>query len=232
MAANGSDGANCSRATPCRTFAATILKTSSDGVITAIGAGNFGPVTIQKPITIVGTPGLAGIYGTSGPLVSIQVSTLERVNLIGLNIDGLGSASTGIQVLSFYDDTVIGQPGSRVVISDCVVANTTGKGIAVIGDREDRVLVRDSLIVNNAVGGLLVEGFLDSKGIVVEGSTFDLNGNYAVRMDGANAVALVSDTSMYRSPNGLTIANGGKATSFGNNRIRNGNPPTATVPLN
>ncbi len=118
-----------------------------------------------------------------------------------------------------------------MVISDCVVANAINFGITASGDGEARLLLRDSLVVNNG-GGLRVQGMVGSKGVIVEGTTFDLNADYAFKADGAMVVAILSDTSMLRSPNGLSIVNGASVTSYTNNRIRNGNPPTATVPTN
>ncbi len=111
VSAGGSDGANCTRFSPCRTFAGAISKTASDGVITAIGAGDFGPVTITKPITLVGTPGLATITGNASQLVDIQVGPTDRVNLVGLNIDGLGTAPTGIRVFTYLGDAIAGPAG-------------------------------------------------------------------------------------------------------------------------
>ncbi len=52
VSGGGDDSNDCSRTTPCQTFAGAIDKTAAGGEINCLDASNFGPVTITKSITI------------------------------------------------------------------------------------------------------------------------------------------------------------------------------------
>src|SRR5690349_12685031 len=88
----GDDAANCSLATPCRTFAAAYAATNANGEIAVLGTAGYGPLTINKAISIVNPGGFeAGIAVPTGTGISINVDIGVVVSLRGLTIDGQGS---------------------------------------------------------------------------------------------------------------------------------------------
>jgi hypothetical protein len=91
VASNGSDAADCSRATPCATFFNALPKTNAGGEITCVDSGNFGTVNIDKSITI-NCEGVLASNSASSSLGVFFVTTAaaDRVILRGLDID-LGS---------------------------------------------------------------------------------------------------------------------------------------------
>ncbi len=68
--------------------------------------------------------------------------------------------------------------------------------------------------------------------MVVKGTTFDLNGDYALTAASPAAQVIISQSRMLRSPNGLKNVAGASFTSYGDNIIRNGSGPTSTIPQN
>src|SRR5438270_6737090 len=52
VASNGNDSATCDRPTPCATFQTALDNTSAGGEITCADGGNYGVLTIQKPVTL------------------------------------------------------------------------------------------------------------------------------------------------------------------------------------
>src|SRR5712664_542516 len=53
VSANGDDANTCHCTQPCRTFTRAHLQTLSDGEITVLDPGGYGPVLIKKSISIV-----------------------------------------------------------------------------------------------------------------------------------------------------------------------------------
>ena len=79
VSGNGSDGDPCSRFLPCKTFAGALTKTSINGEISCADGGGYGPVVINKSVTIDCTGTYAsilagGAVGTTGVTVNIASS--------------------------------------------------------------------------------------------------------------------------------------------------------------
>ncbi len=222
MSGVGDDANPCSRTAPCKTFAGAISKTNAGGAISVLDPGGYGAVTITKSITIQGSPEVASILATGINGIVVNTAASDTVNLIGLGIEGAGSGTNGIRIVG----------SGKITVSGCVIDNFTGLGIDAQGSGDVRLMVRDSLITGNAGGGMRVQASGGVYGVFISGTTFDLNGNFAYQSSGSQVQTIVSDTDMIRSPGGLSIVSGATVTSYGNNRIRNGNPPTTTIPQN
>lgn len=92
----GDDVNPCSRTAPCRSFVGALAKTLAGGVVSALDPANFGAISINKAITIRAVGQEAGVSGGTGfPSITINAPGAQ-VNLIGLSIDGLGTAGTGV----------------------------------------------------------------------------------------------------------------------------------------
>jgi len=138
----GDDANPCSRTAPCKTFAGAISKTAAGGEIDVLDPGGFGAVTITKSITIDGGPDAGGILsaGTNG--VVINAATTDTVTLKNIRIQGVGSGLNGVRVLA----------AGTVNIENCVISNTTQKGIDVQPTSGCRLLVSDTVIRGNTNG--------------------------------------------------------------------------------
>jgi Right handed beta helix region len=149
VASDGSDAntaTNCTLGAPCRGFAAALTVVDAGGEIVALDAAGYGPVTINKSVTITANPGFyAGIAAASGTAVTINTPGVI-VTLRGLNINGIG-ATHGVVMTA----------GTRLSIENCVISNFTTNGVEVSGSIVVRIveaLIRD----NGAVGARLADG--------------------------------------------------------------------------
>ena len=88
-AGTGDDGNPCSRISPCATFQGALSKVGSGGVITALDAGDYGPVNITQAVTIDGTGTQVGIMINSGNAITIGAGAGNTVILRHLNLSGL-----------------------------------------------------------------------------------------------------------------------------------------------
>src|SRR4029453_10726274 len=62
----GDDSGPCTETAPCRTFQTAGGLTLAGGEIFVLDSANYGPVTIDKALTIMSDGGVAGILATQG----------------------------------------------------------------------------------------------------------------------------------------------------------------------
>jgi hypothetical protein len=122
----GDDVNPCSRTAPCKTFAGAISKTASGGIINALDPGGFGTVTINKPITLMGPPGMAEILSSGAPAaININYTSPSARPVILRNLDLSGGGTTmgtdGIRMLN----------GSELRLQNVSIDSYSGDGIEV-----------------------------------------------------------------------------------------------------
>ncbi len=104
VSAVGDDANPCSRTAPCKTFAGAISKTASGGIINVLDPGGYGALTITKPITITGPPGMGEILssGVQGIVINITTPNPKPVILRNLDISGTGTTygTNGIHMVA------------------------------------------------------------------------------------------------------------------------------------
>ena len=87
VSVSGSDSNDCSRATPCMTFAGAFPNTIPGGEIDVLTPGDYGPLTITKAISIYnGVVGVAGVLVSGTSAIVIQAGATDIVNLRGLTL--------------------------------------------------------------------------------------------------------------------------------------------------
>jgi len=112
VASSGDDSNPCTLAQPCRGFTAALAAVNSGGEILVLDSAGYGPVTIDKSVSIVAAPGAyAGITVSSGNGITIATAGID-VRLKGLTINGLGG-TYGVHVTA----------GNSLRIEDCAIAN-------------------------------------------------------------------------------------------------------------
>jgi hypothetical protein len=143
VASYGDDLKPCTTAQPCRGFAAALAATSAGGEIVVLDSAGYGPVTIDRSVTIVAPAGIyAGITVGTGNGVTIATAGID-VRLKGLTINGLGGAY-GVRVTA----------GNSLRLEDCTIANI---GWGVRADGTVLVDVRATRFDRNSGGGIWVQ---------------------------------------------------------------------------
>jgi hypothetical protein len=121
ISAAGSDSNNCINvATPCRHLATAFAATVANGEIYVLDPANYGSLTITHAVSIEGH-GWASIAPVTGQAaITINASSGDKINIIGVVLDGTSIANTnGIAFNS----------GGSLVVRDSVIRNFTNFGI-------------------------------------------------------------------------------------------------------
>jgi hypothetical protein len=224
----GDDANPCSRTAPCKTFAGAISKTAAGGEISVLDPGGFGAVTITKSISIVATSSEGGVLASGVNGITINAASTDTVHLQGLIIEGAGTGINGIRVLS----------AGNVTIGNCVIRgfNASGNGNAVLIEppvNGARVHIEGSLLTKNN-NGLKVRSTGPGLIALLDRSHVVSNTGVGIQVEGGIAFARINNSTIAFNGTGLSVLNGGRIISFGNNAIvsntTNG-APTQTSPL-
>jgi hypothetical protein len=200
----GNDADPCSRTAPCRTYSGALIKTAKDGEISTLDPGGYGAVTINKSVTINGTPGsgYGSILASSSSGVTINITDAldlrKTVRLNWLDINGAPSSSpglTGIRGLSFLklhvENTVI----------DSFRSTSVGFG--------------HGIHVNNSVNNSEVT----LRNVVIRNC---LNAGVRTETAGANVLKVsTNDIQVSGCGTGIDAANGTRASIFRSNITNN-----------
>jgi hypothetical protein len=145
VATYGSDANSCSLALPCRSFSGAIVQTSDGGQIVVLDSGGYGPVQIDKSVSIIAPEGVyAGISVFTG--VGVTITVPAEVRLVGLNIVGFGSlGEAGVHVAA----------GGPVSIERSTISGFGGGGNAIIYDNFPGSLrIVGSTLYSNSYGAV------------------------------------------------------------------------------
>jgi len=212
----GSDGntaTKCSHAQPCRTFAMALTVTAPGGEIEALDPAGYGPVTIDRSLTIVGLPGAAINAPASGTGITINAPSTAVVSISGLIVDGGGVGFNGIVFNS----------GGGLTVNDCVVQNfttggaSTGNGILMQPTSGSiKFAITNTITTNNGATGFFY--FPQSGSTATSTGVFDHlvatnNGAsgiaYNTVLDSAASIFSITDsTSSNNGGNGIFLTTG------------------------
>lgn len=245
----GDDANPCSRTAPCKTFAGAISKTAAGGEINCIDSGGFGGVTITKSISIICETVEAGVLvsGTSG--VTINAAATDFVNLVGLDVAGVGTGVNGVNILnagsviirkSWIHDFRGGANGGvgvfaaptatslRLTLIDTLISNnggaTTGTAVLLVptGSGGATVVLDRVQIINNGAGVRADSSATTGKVLaVIRDSDLSQNARAAVRILGANTIVQVAGSTIAYNATGAH-SDGGVINLTDNQVIGNG----------
>jgi hypothetical protein len=177
---------SCSRTAPCKTFAAAISLTDTNGEINCIDPGGFGTLTINKSITIDCTGTFGGIVAAGANGITINLTAtpdpLKSVVLRGLNINGAGSAGqAGLRGVSILSATL-------VTLDNVVISNFVQQGVADVRTAPGRLFIKNSMVRNNAGVGILAFG-ASGTNVSIE-NTHSINNALGLATGAGNAVKI------------------------------------------
>lgn len=187
--ARGDNANPCTFVAPCRSFQAAHDHTLSDGQITVLDPGSYGPINITKSISVVNDGIGEASIPVSGGLTGISVNAPAGggyVNIRGITVQGIGfGGGTGLRFNS----------GFALTISNCVFRNLTQDGVLLFPSNDALVSVLDTLMNDNGRFGIEILNTAGSKLKVtltrIEASHNSLAG---VFVSGENAGSVVSAT--------------------------------------
>ena len=233
-AASGSDGNNCDRPTPCRTFQHAHDNTLANGEITVLDPGGYGSVTITKAISIINDGvGEAGtLVSGGGNGVTVNATATDAVSLRGLTIKGIGFGG---------GNGIVFNNGKSLTVESCVIrshvgAAPLGNGVVLQPNADGSFAATDTLVADNHNSGILVrptggavdavisraEAYRNNNGIVIDGSqsTGTVAGALADSLLGGNAFGLVVNSATGQAPTQvvatrMAVANNGTGVAVG-----------------
>jgi hypothetical protein len=215
VASYGSDTNPCTFGSPCKTFQAAVNAVAAGGEVTAIDSAGFGPIFIDKSVTITSPNGVeAGIQAAAGG-DAIDIYS-GAVTLRGLTLNGAGVAYNGI----------VFHYGTSLTVTDCVVENfyfdgaaNTGNGVELLpfggGPLTVTVAVTNTTFLNNGFSG--ISYFAPEESTATVNAVIDhivaTNNGDAIYVDtlyggGAATVAISNSTLSNNQGDGLIVRNG------------------------
>jgi hypothetical protein len=223
---SGSDANSCTLASPCLTFQGAYSKTNSGGIIKALDAGEYGPITISKPIIVDGNAVGASIEVTSGNGVVVN-GTLGRVEIRSLAIHGApGCNCSGINVqanntsVSIEDVSVTGVPNYGVFV---YLGTAMIRGVSVTGTQygiyvQDATAIISNSVVRNSTNATVVLGDIAvARALIRRIRMLSNTTGLAVNNGGSTTTAWISDCVISGNTTGTTTIGGGQIITLRNN---------------
>jgi parallel beta helix pectate lyase-like protein len=232
VASTGSDANPCSRALPCRNFAAAMTAVAEGGEVVVLDSAGYGPVSITKSVSIIAPPGIyGGITALTGDAITVNVTSLVSavVTLRGLTLNGQG-ADFGIDVAAvdilhvedceiakFANAGVYFPAGGRLIVTGTVARDNGQVGVQVWPSTGNSVATIDRCsLSNNGLGGLLAAG---SSSVTASNTVAAFNQSYGM----AAYVATLSVKHCVLSSNGEGLFVFGVGTAWITDSIFSGN---------
>lgn len=190
VAGLGDDNNACSRAAPCKTFARAISMTAPGGEISAQDAGVYGPVAVNKSITISGEGTFASIFGGG---ITVDAGPSDAVILRGLSINGAGAAGDGVTFNS----------GGKLLVENSTIYGFLGQGILFRPSGSSSLFVNRTTLSNNVGGGVYIAP-PESGTASVSVNAVAMQGNgRGVRSEGRSKVVIRNSTATGNAANGF-----------------------------
>jgi len=178
----GGSGTACTRAAPCATFQFAHDATDPNGEINCLDAGNFGPVSVLKAITIDCAGTVGSISAATSDAIAVD-AVGATVRLRNLTLEGFGAGFIGVNVI-----------GAKAVFVESCVFDGFNNAISFLpGDSTSTTLfVSDSILRLSAVSGVLIAPTPNpnsSPRAVIDGVRLERNGT-GIRVTGMFASGL------------------------------------------
>lgn len=215
----GDDANPCSRTAPCKTFAGAISKTATGGEINVLDPGGFGGVTITKSITLRADGDNGGVLVSGTNAIVINAATNSRVVIDGLDIEGLDSGLSGVNIIQARD----------VVVRNTAIRNFATAGILVNSSTNAAVVVDDCFLFNNGFG-VRVQSSAGGGSARIYNSNIVSSNTAGVSVTGAINKAELSNNEIIRTPKPIEILSGATVSSYGDNVVSAGGDAPTLIP--
>ena len=241
VASTGDDANVGSPTSPKRNFQAAHDAVAAGGEIVVLNTAGYGHLAINKSVTVTVPPGVNGFVtvpaGVNG--IDINANASDAVILRGLSIEGVGSGSgygiSGITVGTLRVEACTvrnfsvgvyfaGASAAHLVMNDSNVRDV-GSGILAgsVGSSQTVTALITRCKVDNA-SFFGIDGFTGASSAItrVFVSECILTNNNTALVGASNGVFVYADNCVVsRNATGVTVSNGGKTFSRGNNTFSN-----------
>ena len=222
-------------------FEAGVLVSGTNGIVISAGASD---VVILRGLDIEGLgTGLAGIKVLSAAAVHVENCVIHNFTTFGIDFspaapttssqlfvnhsiirENSGANSGGIRIRGGAGVTVKGSVEDTQILNNNFGLRADGAG----GATSTNVTVKGGAASGNLNASLIaVGGTLTTNQLMIDGTTISNNG-FGPRADGATV--RFGNTDVTGNGTGLSTANGGVLSSYGNNRV-DGNTVDGTAPV-
>jgi hypothetical protein len=197
VSVTGDDGNPCYRLLPCRSLNRATSQTAANGEVIVLDSGQYDGMVITTAITITAPPYVQAVItaaGGGGVVFTINAGPSDEVVLCGLDIDGIGGATTyGIEVLGV----------GTLLVDRCVIHGITGVS-GILFSTAGRLSVQDTEVRDCGFAGIDVSpGSLGPATAVITKCRLFRNPQFGVR-SGDNATVAVSDSILAWNGAGVT----------------------------
>jgi hypothetical protein len=205
VSGRGADTGTCTNAAPCKTFAYALTRTPTGGVINVLSPGNFGPVVINKAVSIV-ADGVEAVINAAidGSGISVAVTAAQTVSLRGLTIDMTGLDNDGIAFKS----------GGALHVKNCVIRNGRA-GVAVRTPSGNPEIYISDTVFFHMDNGLMVSPTGSAK-VVIERARAE-RGTTGFWLNGAASsgaiIATIRDSVAADNSQGIMVDESGAGTT-------------------
>ena len=235
VASTGSDTADCTIATPCRTLGKAAGVIGANGRVTCLDGGNFMPFTITQSVTINCDTGHSyigsGAAGFTGITIAIPVSAsdpLRTVRIRGIGIYGAassnstgGSGGGGAGISRTMPRGISITSAAAVFLERVVVADAQQQGI--LDQRsggQTKLFIKDSVISGNGGAGIVAASA--AVGATVLDNVTSQNNTYGIATAAGNNVVINRSVFSGNSAAGIEGDPGGQI-AVNNSTISNNN---------
>jgi hypothetical protein len=187
VSGSGSDANPCSLGAPCRSFQQAHNTVAAGGEIVALDAAGYGPLVINKSVTVTA--------------IGIEASiTSNSTNHFGIVINGTGAvvAIRGLTLISGFtgpSDGIDIDAAASVTIRDCSISGFPNAGIALPLANNLDVELRDVTANNNGTYGIdIVPGASGKMTLLIADSSFSGNGSHGIFIDGSFSTGTLNAT--------------------------------------
>jgi hypothetical protein len=220
----GSDANPCSRLAPCLTFAGAMAMTTDGGTIDALDPGDFGPVTVNAPVTIDGGGWPARITAApGGSAITVNAPAGTAVTLRGLQLANPGGctvpgAGDGIHMIS----------GGTLHVEDVTATGFAGSGVSLRTPTAAQAVLQDVRVADGCTAGIAAQSTGGALSVTIDGASLDRDGTFGV-VAGAGSLVRLGRSEITDNGTALATAGDGVLQAWGDNHL-SGNAAAGATP--
>ena len=212
VATTGSDAGMCGAiTTPCRTFQRMHDLAGAGITIVALDSGDFNAVTITKSIAIVARGVAATGWSGANTKITVNAGANDVIHIDGLRLgrDMPAGDNSGIEFNS----------GGQLHVRNCAIRNFSTAGIYIRGSGSSRVVISNCTIADNTHGIWVRPPGGGSAEVFVDRVTLTGNLGDGIRAQFGGALVRIGSSTITSNQVGLRASAGAQLISFGNNAV-------------